>query len=135
MNTSDNKKVVIPNGLLSNNEVVNFTANENRRIDLKINVGYSSDLLKAKQIIEKIVNAQDLILKDPAPIIGVAELTDNSIAFNIWVWVKRTDYQIVKHLLLEMIKIEFDGSGIKLPWSELEPIIGFKSQEAGEGKK
>lgn len=126
LNTTDNKKVVIPNGLLSNNEVVNFSANDNRRIDIKISVGYSSDLLKTKEIIEKTVDANELVLKDPAPIIGVGELTDNAILFNIWIWVKRENYTKVKHDIQQMIKIGFDAGGIKLPWSELEPIMGKK---------
>jgi small conductance mechanosensitive channel len=123
LNTSDNKKIVIPNGLLSNNEVVNYSANDNRRIDLKITVGYSSDLLKAKEIIQKVVESNDFVLKEPVPVIGVGELTDNAISFNVWVWVKRVDYQEVRHQVMEMVKLEFDKAGIKLPWSELEPII------------
>jgi small conductance mechanosensitive channel len=129
LNTSDNKKIVIPNGVLSNNEVVNYSANDNRRIDLKIIIGYSSDLLKAKEVLQKVVDANALVMKDPAPIIGVGELTDNSISFNVWIWVKRPDYQNVKHQVTEMIKIEFDKAGIKLPWSELEPIFGKNKSE------
>jgi small conductance mechanosensitive channel len=126
LNTTDNKKIVIPNGVLSNNEVVNYSANDNRRIDLKINIGYSSNLLKAKEIIEKTITANTLILKDPEPIVGVGELTENSIVFNVWIWVKRADFHNVKHQLQEMIKLGFDEAGIKLPWSELEPFTGKK---------
>jgi small conductance mechanosensitive channel len=124
LNTSDNKKVIIPNGVLSNNEVVNFTANDNRRIDTKISIGYSSDLLKAKEILTELLASNELILKDPAPIVGVGELTDNAMVFNIWAWVKRADYIAVKYNIHEMAKIKFDAAGIKLPWSELEPVFG-----------
>ena len=115
LNTADNKKVVIPNGLLSNNSVVNFSANENRRVDLKINVDPGSNLSKAKEIIKNVVESNPLILKDPEPIIGVHDLTDSSITFVCWIWVKKDDYLTVKHQVHEIIKIQFDEAGIKLP--------------------
>ncbi len=117
LTTADNKKVVIPNGLLSNNSVVNFSANENRRVDLKINVDTGSDLAKAKKIIEKVVASNALILNDPAPIIGVHDLTDNAMTFVCWIWVKKDDFLAVKHSVHEMIKMRFDEAGIKLPSS------------------
>ncbi len=115
LNTADNKKVVIPNGLLSNNSVVNFSANENRRVDLKINVDPGSNLSKAKEIIKNVVESNSLIIKDPEPIIGIHDLTDSSMTFVCWIWVKKDDYLTVKHQVQEMIKIEFDEAGIKLP--------------------
>jgi len=117
LNTADNKKVVIPNGLLSNNSVVNFSANENRRVDLKINVDTGSDLSKAKKIIKEVVDANSLILKDPEPIIGINDLTDSSMTFVCWIWVNKDDYLTVKHQVQEMIKIRFDAEGIQLPSS------------------
>jgi len=115
LTTADNKKVVIPNGLLSNNSVVNFSANDTRRVDLKINVDTGSDLAKAKKIIEKVVASNVLILEDPAPIIGVHDLTDSAMTFVCWVWVKKDDYLAVKHGIQESVKIAFDQEGIKLP--------------------
>jgi small conductance mechanosensitive channel len=113
--TVDNKKVIIPNGNLSNNDVVNFTANDNRRIDLKIAISANSELLKAKEILIKAAQVDYRILKDPSPTIGVDNLVDNAVVFNCFVWVKRTDLGDVKHDLLERIKLEFDKAGIQLP--------------------
>lgn len=113
--TVDNKKVIIPNGNLSNNDVVNFSANDNRRIDLKIGISANSDLLKAKEVLLIASQADHRILKDPVPSIGVDGLVDNAVIFNCFVWVKRTDLGDVKHDLLERIKLGFDAAGIQLP--------------------
>lgn len=118
--TVDNKKVIIPNGNLSNNDVVNFTANDNRRIDLKIGISPNSDLMKAKEILLKASGSDYRILKDPSPTVGVDSLADNAVVFNCFVWVKRTDLGDVKQELLERIKLEFDKAGIQLPVSQLD---------------
>jgi small conductance mechanosensitive channel len=115
MVTVDNKKVVIPNGNLSNNDVVNFTAHDNRRIDLKIGINPGSDLMKAKEVLVAATQADYRILKEPSPTVGVESLVDNAVIFNCFVWVKRTDLGDVKHDLLERIKLEFDKAGIQLP--------------------
>ena len=120
LNTADNKKVVIPNGLLSNNEVVNFSANDNRRVDLKFKVSFESDLSKAKKILEEVVSANPLIFTDPAPVIGVNDLSDASIEFICWIWVKKEDYLAVKHQVHEMVKRGFDAAGIKLASNNIE---------------
>lgn len=120
LNTSDNKKVVIPNGLLSNNEIVNFSANDNRRVDLKFKINFDSDLNRAKEILEEVVSANPMIFTDPAPVIGVNDLTESAIEFVCWIWVKRDDYLAVKHQVQEMAKKAFDAAGIKLASRNIE---------------
>lgn len=113
--TADNKKVIIPNGNLSNNDVVNYTASENRRLDLKINVAYHSDLQKAKAILMRIIEEDNRILKEPVPQIGVSLLADTGVNLTIMVWLKRENYSNVQFHIYEMTKMLFEKEGIDMP--------------------
>ncbi|MGZ5282697.1 MAG: mechanosensitive ion channel family protein [Bacteroidia bacterium] len=113
--TADNKKVIIPNGNLSNNDVVNYSASENRRLDLKINVAYHSDLQKAKAILFRIIEEDDRILKEPVPQIGVSMLADTGVNLTIMVWLKRENYGNVQFHIYEMTKMFFEKEGIDMP--------------------
>jgi len=115
LHTADNKKVVIPNGLLSNHEVVNFSANAIRRIDMKISISSDSNVLKAKEIMQKVVHDNPKIFKEPAPIIGINEFSERCVVFVCWVWVLKEDLFEVKLDVQEKIKTAFDAAGIKLP--------------------
>jgi small conductance mechanosensitive channel len=113
--TADNKKVIIPNGNLSNNDVVNYTALENRRLDLKINVAYHSDLQKAKSLLSQIIDADNRILKEPIPQIGVSLLADTGVNLSIMVWLKRENYSAVQFHIYEAAKMLFEQNGIDMP--------------------
>ncbi|RYD83201.1 MAG: mechanosensitive ion channel [Sphingobacteriales bacterium] len=113
--TADNKKVIIPNGNLSNNDVVNYTAMENRRLDLKINVAYHADLQKAKAILFAIIDADERILKEPIPQIGVSMLADTGVNLSIMVWLKRENYGNVQFYIYESAKMAFEKEGIDMP--------------------
>jgi small conductance mechanosensitive channel len=118
LTTADNKIVVIPNGNLSNNEIVNFTALDTRRLELLFNIGYGNDLLKAKNILQSLVVKHDLILPEPLPLAAVHELTDSGVKMICRVWAKRENIELIQHWLYENIKLEFDREGIYMPVPE-----------------
>lgn len=118
INTPDNKKVIIPNGILSNNSVVNITGNINRRVDLRFGVSYGDDVVKVKEVLKKIIDEYELILKEPKPVVGVIEHADSSINFEIKVWVKREDFWNVTYGLNEKVKLEFDKQDITIPFPQ-----------------
>ncbi|MEM8565834.1 MAG: mechanosensitive ion channel domain-containing protein [Bacteroidota bacterium] len=121
--TPDNKKIIIPNGGLSNSSITNFSAEPTRRIDLVFGIGYDDDIKKAKDLLETIVSSDDRVLKDPAHQIAVSELADSSVNFVVRPWVNAADYWGVYFDLHEKVKIEFDKAGISIPFPQRDVHI------------
>lgn len=120
LKTPDNIRVIIPNSNITGGNIVNYSAKGERRINLTIGIGYEDDLKKAKEILHRIINNDDRILKDPAPIIAVKELADSSVNFVVWPWVKAADYWNVMTELTEKIKLTFDENGISIPYPQTD---------------
>ena len=120
MDTVDNKVVMIPNGSLANSDIINYSANNTRRVDLTFSIGYDDDLLKAKNIIKQVLESNDKILKDPESFIGVSELADSSVNFVVRAWTKTEDYWNVYFFLNENVKLKFDEEGINIPYPQVD---------------
>ena len=118
LNTVDNQRVIVPNGVVTSNVITNVTANTTRRVDLVIGISYDDDVAKAKEVLTGIINAEKRILPDPAPKIAVSELGDSSVNFVVRPWVKTEDYWDVYFDLTEKIKITFDKEGISIPYPQ-----------------
>ena len=118
--TADNKTVQLPNGNLSNNEIVNYSANDTRRVDLNIAVSYNTKIDKVKEILNKIVSEHELIMQDNDITIRLKEHADSSLIFVVKVWTKTEDYWKVYFDLMETIKEEFDKNKIEIPYPQLD---------------
>ncbi len=118
MKTPDNKKIIIPNGSITGGNITNYSAKDTRRVDLVFGIGYDDDLKKAKQILEQILQADDRILKDPAPVVAVSELGDSSVNFVVRPWVNSADYWAVYWDLTEKVKLTFDAENISIPFPQ-----------------
>jgi len=118
MTTPDNKKVIVPNSAITSGTIVNYSAEETRRVDLVFGIGYGDDIAKAKQVLEKVLAGEDRILKEPAPTIAVSELADSSVNFVCRPWVKTADYWAVYWALTEKVKLEFDANDISIPFPQ-----------------
>jgi small conductance mechanosensitive channel len=116
LNTVDNKEIIIPNGALSNGNIINYSTEEKRRVDLKFGVSYDADIKETKNVLASIVNNHPLILKDPAPAILLTELADSSINFAVRSWVKSSDYWTVYTEVLEQTKEALDKANIEIPY-------------------
>jgi len=114
----DNKKVIVPNAKLTGDNIVNYTAKDQRRVDMVAGVSYSDDLEKVRKVLEQILAEDDRILDDPAPTIGVLELGDSSVNFAVRPWVKTADYWNVFFDTQEKIKKRFDAEGISIPFPQ-----------------
>lgn len=114
--TADNKTIYIPNGILSNGVVTNYTQEGIRRVDLVIGVDYSSDLQLVKKTIKEVMNKNASVLKEPAANTFVLELADSSINMAIRPWAKAEDYFKVHSEILEECKIAFDKVNIEIPY-------------------
>ena len=118
LDTVDNKRVIVPNSSITSNVITNVTANETRRVDLVIGIGYDDDIKKAKEILQKVVESDDRVLENPKINIAVSELADSSVNFIVRPWVKTPDYWSVYFDLTEKIKLTFDAEGISIPYPQ-----------------
>ncbi len=123
MNTPDNKRVIVPNSSITSSVITNITANDTRRVDLVIGIGYDDDIKKAKQILTTIIQEEKRALEDPKPTIAVLELADSSVNFAVRPWVKTDDYWDVYFDLTEKIKIILDQEGISIPYPQRDVHI------------
>ena len=127
MKTPDNKAVFVPNGSITGGTIVNYSAKDTRRVDLVFGVSYEDDISKVKQIIEEVLNADDRILKDPSPTVGLAELGDSSVNFVVRPWVSAADYWGVRFSLNEAMKLRFDQEGVSIPYPQRDVHFHEKS--------
>ncbi|MCW8091750.1 mechanosensitive ion channel family protein [Alteromonas sp. ASW11-130] len=133
LTTPDNKEIIIPNGKIYNDNITNYSAKETRRIDMVFGIGYDDDLLKAKRILEDIIEQEDRILEEPEPLIAVSELGDSSVNFNVRPWVNSADFWAVKYAITEAVKLRFDQEGISIPFPQMD-VHFYKEDEEEEGK-
>ena len=118
LKTGDNKTIIIPNSKISGDNITNYSAEENRRVDMTVGVAYEADLSKVRDVLQDIISKDDRILSDPATQIAVAELADSSVNFVVRVWTKNADYWGVKFDMTETIKNRFDEAGIGIPFPQ-----------------
>jgi small conductance mechanosensitive channel len=116
LTSADNKEIIIPNGKLSNENIVNYSALDMRRVDMVFGVGYDSDIKQTKDILMAQLTSHPLILKDPAPLVRLNELADSSLNFNVRPWVKTSDYWGVYYDIMENTKNALDAAGIDIPY-------------------
>ena len=118
MRTPDNKVIIIPNSQIMGGAITNFSAKPTRRVDMVFGCGYDDDILKAKKVLEEILEADDRVLEDPAYTVGVNELGDNSVNFVCRPWVNAEDYWNVFFDTHQAVKIKFDEAGLSIPYPQ-----------------
>lgn len=122
LTTGDNRKVIIPNGQLADNSLINVTAAETRRLDIKVGISYGSDVKLAKDILLKLGKEDPDTLKEEekAPLAAVEELADSSVNMLLRVWTPTDQYWTVKFRLTEAVKLAFDEAGIEIPFPQVD---------------
>lgn len=128
LNTLDNKQIVMPNGILSNSDLINVTAQERRRLEIKVGIGYRSDLKKAREILHQLFESHPLMLLDEPVISFVDELAESSVIIGARGWVATENYWTVKWELTEKIKLMFDDQGIEIAYNQLDVHIIERSE-------
>ena len=124
LTTVDNRVIIIPNGILSNGTINNFSTRTIRRVDLTVDVEYGSSSDTVKEVLNSIIKDDARILKEPAePFIALSALKDSSIQFTIRLWVSASDYWGVYFETIEKIYKELPKNGINLPFPQLEVHI------------
>ncbi|MBQ8840164.1 MAG: mechanosensitive ion channel [Clostridia bacterium] len=120
LTTPDNKKVVVPNGTISNSAVTNYSAHETRRIDFDFSISYDADIASAKKVLLACARSDERILDDPKPETMVIAHGDTAVGIRLRVWVKNSDYWDVNFHIIELVKLNFDKNGIEIPYPQLD---------------
>ena len=127
--TPDNKRVIIPNGAVSNGSVVNYSAEGLLRVDLVIGIAYESDIPKAKEVLYKAMADHELVLQDPKSTVAVSELADSSVNLVVRPWCKVSDYWQVYFDITEAAKVDLEQNGITIPFPQRDVHL-FKQKAA-----
>lgn len=118
LTTPDNKTIIIPNGAISNGPITNYSTQDTRRVDIVFGIGYGDDLKQDKQVLTDLIEADERILKDPAPQIVISNLGDSAVDITTRSWVKAEDYWGVYFDLMENGKLALDANGISIPYPQ-----------------
>ena len=122
LTTSDNRKIIIPNGQLADNSLINVTSAEFRRVDINVGISYKSDMKLAKEILLKLGQNDEATIKEgaKAPMAAVSELAESSVNLILRVWTPTDKYWEVKFRLTEAVKNAFDEAEIEIPYNQLD---------------
>jgi len=116
--TPSNKRVIIPNGAVSNGSIVNYSAEGTLRVDLVIGIAYESDIPKAKEVLHSAMADHELVLKEPAATVAVSELADSSVNLVVRPWCNVADYWQVYFDITEAAKVSLESSGVSIPFPQ-----------------
>ena len=120
LTTIDNRRILMPNSLVVDAQVTNYTTEPLRRVDLTVSASYDAPVEKVKQTIQGVLKDHDKILLDPPPFARLSGYGDSAMEYTIRVWCENGDYWTVYHDLLEEIKTAFDREHISIPYPHLE---------------
>lgn len=118
--TIDNRTVIIPNGMLTNNSLTNVTEKDERRLEIKVCISYEADLRHAKEVLWTLMEREDRIQKEKERNLFVDELGMDGVVIGMRGWVKTEEYWPVKWQMLENIKLTLDAEGIEIPYHQIE---------------
>ncbi len=118
--TPDNKSVMIPNGILANDTIINYSAKKTRRLEWKFGISYNEDFNKAKQAIIKCITLDDRYLKEKDIFVKMSGHLDSEIEITTRIWVNSEDYWDVHFAIIEAVKKEFDAQNIEVPYPQLD---------------
>ncbi|MDX1328520.1 MAG: mechanosensitive ion channel [Arenibacter sp.] len=118
LSTAGNQIAIIPNGQLSNNNIINYNAQSTRRDNITIGIGYDANIKQAREILLQICAENENILKDPAPQVFVAELGDSSVNLSLRFWAETSVFWGAHFHVIEELKYRFDEAGIEIPFPQ-----------------
>ena len=123
LKTPDNKLIIVPNSKLTGDNIINYSAKSERRLDLVFSISYSCNIGVAKKVMEEVLKEESRILPTPEAVIGVAELGASSVDIVVRPWVKPADFWPVKFALLEKMKLRLEAAGCKIPFPQRDVHI------------
>lgn len=118
--TFDNQAVILPNGSLANNSLVNVSAETHRRMDIKVSVSYRADLKKAKEVLQQVLEDDEKTAKDRDRLVFVDELAESAVVLGVRCWFAQEDFWSGKWRVTENCKLALDAAGIEIPYNQLD---------------
>lgn len=133
----DGREVTLPNGKVGSGAIINYNRRGTRRFDFTVRIGYKDDIGAAMAEIRKLFDADERILKDPAPGVWTSELSESSVNLIVRAWTKSSDFWGTKTDMLRAIKEHYDEAGISIPFPqrELTVVEGKLPAKAGNEEK
>ncbi len=116
----DNKTITLPNGNMANSNIINYSRQGTRRLDMRFGVSYGTDAEKVKQVLAEIAESDDRVLKDKEPLIRMVEMGDSSVDYNFRVWVNGADYWPMYYDFNERVYARFNEEGIGIPFPQMD---------------
>ncbi len=123
LRTPDNLAVIVPNAQITGGSITNFAAKDTRRVDMTFGIAYDDNISAAKEAIWTVLKADERVLKDPEPTVGVMELADSSVNIVVRPWVNRDDYWAVKMDMNEKVKEALESTGCSIPFPQRDVHI------------
>lgn len=123
LKTVDNKVVILPNGGMSVNSLINYSTESQRRVDWTFGIAYGDDYDKAKSVLKRLCDEDSRILKDPATFIALSELADSSVNIVVRAWVKSENYWDVFFAMNEKVYKTFTKEGLNIPFPQMDVHI------------
>lgn len=120
LRTADNRIVVLPNGVLANNSLVNVTSEKDRRLDIKVGISYDADLKKAKEVLFNVLKQEKSLIPDKDCLVFVDELADSSVNIGLRCYVESGEYWMARWRIIENCKYALDEAGISIPFPQMD---------------
>ncbi|MCH5341454.1 MAG: mechanosensitive ion channel [Acetatifactor sp.] len=130
--THDNQTVILPNGSLANNSLVNVTAQDCRRLDIIVPVSYKADLRRAKEVLTEVLEKDEAAIRERERIVFVDQLGNSSVDLGVRCWLKQADYWTGKWRITENCKLALDAAGIEIPFNQLD--VHLDAEKTAEEK-
>lgn len=124
--TTDNKRITIPNGTLTNSVIENYSSEKTRRVDLTFTTAYDCDIEKTKKILLDVASSHPLALKDPEPFVRLSAHSDSALTYTVRIWCNNEDYWDVHFDTTENVKKAFDENGIEIPYPQMDVHVKNK---------
>lgn len=128
LTNDDGLRVFSPNGTLANSVITNYSGIPSRRYNFEVRISYETNIKEAQQIILKVIESYDVIMKTPAPLVYVNKLSESSVDLNIRIWIKRADYWPMVYKIQQAVKEALDQAGVKMPFPQTDVHIVNKPE-------
>ncbi len=129
LDTPDNTRVIVPNSILSNSSMVNYSYNPTRRVDFTFGVGYGDDIDRVKEILAGIAGSQAGVFEDPPPQVVMGEHGESAVIFYLRMWCAKENYWTIYFEVLEKVKKAFDREGINIPYPQRDiHLVGSENE-------
>ena len=135
LDTFGNQRAVIPNGELSNDNIINYSYNGTRKENLSFGISYDDDLKKAKEVLRNLVEEQEDVLKDPAPQIIVSELGADSVNFSVRYFAENSKFWDLHWFMIEEGKIRLEEAGMTIPYPQRDVYLYDQTKMNGTIEK